>query len=287
MENGEGFREYKGSKVRRLDSEERRFGGVPLGEGSLLLQRNVGEMFRAVATIGNGGRRAASEYLNGHITDVIERLVGLSMQKKDRIAGQWAGRVLSVLGYQCVSAMLKIALGGVEGSGKTWAGEVLARIEESLEKHAEKLGEVNAGYVATREALRELKRRGDVVADPGVIGQIVQKELDLAERYWERLRFYRRQFGDGWEKEVTTEIPRDYFAFEPLTAFCEKSLPMWWESLWPLIKKNNPEFMVALKEGKFPTLGIRKHMCWSRYWKDFRRPLRSLARQRGTGVTAL
>jgi hypothetical protein len=54
--------------------------------------------------------------------------------------------------------------------------------------------------------------------------------------------------------------------------------------LWPLIKKNNPDLLVKLREGKFPTRGIRHHARWSSYRKEFRNFLRTLARIRDSGV---
>ena len=280
----ETFREYRGTKVRRYDAEVRVPGGVLLAEESLSLRRNLDFFFglieKNLGSVRTRARRAAREQLSGNLFAMIDRLIALAEQKRDKVSAQWASRVLSVLVSRCICPLIGIAEGKVEGEGKRSAGESLARVEEVLGKHAKKLDEVNLAYVETKAQLQELGRRRDVVADPGVIGQIVQKELAVAQLYWKWLRFSRRLFGDGWEKEISTEIPREYFAFEPLPAFCEKSCEAWWQLLWPLIKKHNPDFLVGVRAGLFPTLGIRMHARWSRYGDDFRDPLEALARLR-------
>jgi hypothetical protein len=287
MENEETPREHQGTKLRRQDDEVAAPGGVPLAEESLSLRRNLEALFAMSGAIAAGGRSAAREHLSDHLFQMTDGLIALSVQKKDRVAAQWAARALSLLVYRCIDPLLGIAGSEVEGQGKEWAGESLAWMEDVLEKHTKKLEQVNSAYREMKEKIRNLKRRRDVVADPRVIGQIVQKELDLAELYRKRLRFYRRVFGDGWESEISTQIPREYWASEPLADFCEKSLPMWWEFLWPLIKKNNPDLLVEFREGKFPTRGIRHHARWSSYRKEFRSHLRTLARLRKRGGTLI
>jgi hypothetical protein len=284
-QNEGAFRDYRGSKVRRHDDEVFAAGGVPRGEESLSesssVRGNLELLFSKIENIGASGTRTRStarEYLSGHLCQVIDQLTALSVQKKDRVAAQWAVRALSVLGCRSIGFLIDIA--EAEGIGKEWAGESLAWIDDALEKHREKLGKLNPAFSETKKRIQELERRRDVFADPGVIGQIVQKELAKAERYWGLLRFYRRLLGDGWEREIATGIPREYWASEPLVAFCEKSLSAWSAFLWPLIKKNNADFLVGVREGRFPTLGIRRHARWSRYGTEFRRHLLSLAKAR-------
>jgi hypothetical protein len=269
---------------KRKEKEKRVVGGVPFAEESLSLRSNLDLLFSRIENIGATGtraRRAARDHLSGHLFAVIDGLIALGLQKKDRVAAQWAARVLSVLGWRCIKVLLGIAEGEQDTIGKRCAGESLARIDEALEKHREKLVEVNSAFRETKAQIQKLQHRRDIVADPGVIGQIVQKELALAELYREWLRFHRRLFGEEWESELSTQIPREYWASEALPAFCVKSFPMWWAFLWPLIRRNNADFLVGVREGKYPTLGIRREARWSKYGTEFRRHLRSLAKARG------
>jgi hypothetical protein len=279
-EGEETPREHQGTKLRRHDGEVAAPGSVPLAEESLSLRRNLDSLFGTIATIGAGGRSAAREHISGHLLDLIDGLIALAMQRKDRVTAQWAARALSVLVYRCINPLIVIAEGKQDTIGKRLAGGSLALIDDALEKHGDRLEKVNSAFRETEAKIRKLKRRRDIVADPGVIGQVVQKELALAELYWERLRFYRRLFGDGWESEVSTQIPREYWASEPLLAFSEKSKLAWWKFLWPLIKKNNADFLVGVRQGKYPTLGIRRDARWSSYRKEFRRHLRAIAKAR-------
>ena len=270
---------------RRKYKKSRRAGGEPFGEKSLLLRRIVEELFEKMEVIGASGtrgRRAARENISGHVFGVLDRVSALAMQKKDRVVAQWAVQLLSLLVDRCMGNFFRLGTSEVEGQGKERAGDVLARVEMALEKHRRKLERVNSAYVETKAQIQKLKRRADVVADPKVIGRIVQKELATAELYRDALRFYRRLrlLGKDRTLRVRSEVPRKYWETLELEDLCEKSEPQWWAFLWPVIKRNNPDFLAKSRSGEFSSRGVREKACWSRYGPEFRRHLQSLARAR-------
>jgi hypothetical protein len=281
--------------AKRKNKEKRVPGGVPFAEISLSLRSCLDSLFGRIETIGASARSAARDHLTGHLFEAIDRLCNLAFQKKDTVAAQWAAQALSVLAYRCINPV--IGIGSVEQDtiGKRWAGESLARVDDAVEKHRKTLSRVNSTYRETKAKIRKLKLRRDIVAAPGPIGQIVQKELATAEYYRGALLSYRRLLGKNRKSfrtqivkpkqvEMYYKIPREYRRTLKLPDFTEKSEPQWWEFLWPLIKKNNPDLLVELREGKFPTRGIRHHARWSSYRKEFRSHLRTLARLRKGAV---
>jgi hypothetical protein len=79
-------------------------------------------------------------------------------------------------------------------------------------------------------------------------------------------------------------IPQKYWDAVDLAEFSVKSEPEWWKFLWPLIKKNKPNLLAKLREGKFASRGIRFKSRWASYGKEFRNVLRTLARLRSGGI---
>jgi hypothetical protein len=274
-------------KRNRKKKDKRVAGGVPFGEISLSLRSNLDLLFARIeniGAIGTGARRAAWDHLSGHLFETIDHLSVLAVQKKDSVAAQRAAQTLSILVCRCINPLIGIGSAKQDTIGKRCAGESLARVDDAVEKHRKTLSRVNSAYRETKAEIRKLKRRRDIVAAPGPIGKIVQKELATAELYRGKLLFYRRLLGENWEWLVRTWIPSEYWVALKLPDFTEESEPQWWKFLWPLIKKNNPGLLVELREGKFPTRGIRRHARWSSYRKEFRSHLRTLARLRSEEV---
>jgi hypothetical protein len=285
-------------KRKSKKKDKRVGGGIPFGEISLSLRSNLDLLFARIeniGAIGTGARRAAGDHLSGHLFETIDRLSVLAVQKKDSVAAQRAAQTLSILVCRCINRLIGIGSAKQDTIGKRCAGESLARVDDAVEKHRKTLSRVNSAYRETKAEIRRLKLRRDIVAAPGPIGQIVQKELAIAEYYRERLLFYRRLLGKNRKSfrtqivkpkqvEMYYKIPREYRRTLKLPDFTEESEPQWWEFLWPLIKKNNPDLLVELREGKFPTRGIRHRARWSSYRKEFRSHLRTLARLRSGGT---
>ena len=261
---------------------KRVYRGVSPAEISLSLRSCLDSLFGLMETTGAGARRAAWDHLTGHLFETTSRLCALAFQKKDSVAAWRATQTLSVLFCRCIEPLIGIGSAQGDTIGKRWAGESLARVDVAVEKHRKTLGRANSTYRETKAKLGKLRR--DIVAAPGPIGQIVQRELATTELYRDALLFYRRALGENWESLIATRIPREYWLSVELPDLTEKSEPQWWKFLWPLIKKNNPDLLVKLRAGKFPTLGIRRHARWSTYRKEFRNHLRTLARLRKGGV---
>lgn len=181
--------------------------------------------------------------------EAIDRLIDLALQKKDRVAAQWAAQALSVLFCRCSGPLLGIGEGEGEGRGKRRAGESLARVEVAIEKHRKTLERVNSAYRKTKAKIRKVRLRRDIVA-PGLIGQIVQEELATGERYRGQLLFYRRLLGKNWESLIRTRIPREYWVTLELRDFSVTSAGDWFEKLiWPRIKKRQAELLPKLRRG--------------------------------------
>jgi hypothetical protein len=280
---------------KRKKKEKRVAGGVPLGDISLSLRSNLDSLFGWIETIGAGARSAARDHLSGHLLETIDRLCDLAAQKKDRVAGQRAAQALSVLVYRCINPLIGIGSAKQVTGGQLLAGESLMRVRVVIEKHNERLRRVNSAYRETEAKIRKLKLRRDIVADPGVIGQIVQKELATAERYRDELLFYRRLrlLAKNRKSLIRTRISSEYWPAMKLPEFSVKSEPQWWEFLWPLLKKNNPDLLEKLRgdakrkevvwthlDGSSNRQVKSRKLFWKDFQKQFRNHLKALAGQR-------
>ena len=190
-----------------------------------------------------------------------------------------------------IDRFLDLALREKDATAKHWAGALLANISVRIEKYDKKLSEVNAAYCDEKKKIGKL--RTDVLF-PKPIGAAVKRELRKAERYRKRLMYFKTGYGEEWKaavsrhnRESRQKTPAAYFDFAELHEFSQESEPKWWKLLWPLIKENNLGLLTALREGKFPTRGIRQRSRWASYRKEFRNALRTLARLRNGGGTSI
>jgi len=287
-----GQKESMSEKRKRKTPEGKRvLGGVPLAEISLSLRSNLDSLFGLIETIGASARSAARDHLTGHLFETIDRLCNLAFQKKDSVAAQRAAQTLSVLVSRCINPLLGIGSAKGNTIGKRWAGKSLAHVEVAIEKHRKTLGRVNSAYRKTEAKIRKLKLRRDIVAAPGPIGQIVQKELATAEYYRDALLFYRRLLGKNRKSfrtqivkpkqvEMYYKIPRKYRRTLKLPDFSVRSEPQWWEFLWPFIRKKiDVSKMPKLKKRDDEHGGIKQRIRYvSDLQKACRDHLRSLAR---------
>ena len=182
-----------------------------------------------------------------------------------------------------VPALLRLALVEKDSTAKQWAGMMLASIAVGLKKYDKKLGEANAAYLQEKEKILREKQLGQVIVSPKPIMETVQRELTKAEERRRTLRLLKEVFGKTWKQSENLQGLKDYLPFIKLPDF-PKCLGRWWRELWPLIKKNNPDLLEKLREGKFPTRGIRYQSRPSSYRNEFRNALHTLARLRSSGV---
>jgi hypothetical protein len=180
--------------------------------------------------------------------------------------------------------LLRLALSKQENKTKQWAGKMLANSFTSVLKHDKKLSETNKAYLAEKKKISGEKQLVQVLF-PKPISEAVQRELRSGERYRKTLRLLKAAFRKQWKEAARRQnIPEGYWDFAELPDFSQESEPQWWKFLWPLIKKNSPDFLRELRDGKFPTRGIRYQARWASYRKEFRNVLRTLARLRDDGV---
>jgi hypothetical protein len=216
----------------------------------------------------------------------IERLAG-----DDVKAAHSARTELQSLFLATLSQLRRLALDNKDSSAKRWAGELLASIFVSIDKHDEKLSKTNAAYLKEKKKLGKL-RTHVLFATP--IGKAVQRELKTAERYRKTLLLLRAGCGRKWKYAARQQIPEDYWPAIKLPEFSVKSWPQWWKFLWPLIRKNNRALLPKLRsrssraERVKPSdkkSGTRKiNPRWSSYRQEFRNHLKTIARLRSDGV---
>jgi hypothetical protein len=185
-----------------------------------------------------------------------------------------------------VGQLLRLAL-SEENKTQSWAGTILANIGSSVRKHDEKLSATNPAYLAEKKKIEKEKQLAQVLF-PGPISEVAQRELKIAEGYRRRLQLLKAAYGKGWKEAARRQnIPEAYFPLAEFPDFSLKSKTQWekwWKLLWLLIRKNNPVFLQHLREGRFPTLGIRYPAVWKSYRKDFRNVFKTIARLRDGGV---
>jgi hypothetical protein len=182
-----------------------------------------------------------------------------------------------------VPALLRFALEEKDSEAKKWAGTILVSIYASIGKYDKTLCKANAAYLSEKEKIIKEKQLVGVLF-PGPIMEAVQRELMKSEDNRRTLFRLNQVCGRTWIQSANCQGLHDYLPFVKLQDFSLESEPKWWKFLWPVIKKNNPELLTELREGKIPTRGIRYQARWATFRKEFRNALRTLARLRSGGV---
>jgi hypothetical protein len=153
------------------------------------------------------------------LRNVLEQLEPLALDKKDRVAKQWAGRLL-------------------------------AHIYKRIEKHHKKLSKANIAYAeectkvgskSVTSALFPLSRNL----------KVVQRELKKAVRYRKRLILLSGS-KDWRESAKKKRIPEMYWPLVKFPEFSMKSEARWWEFLEPLIQRK-------IDLSKMPPLQVREY----------------------------
>jgi hypothetical protein len=278
------------SKRKRKKKAKRVAGGFPLAEISLSLRSNLDSLFGLMETIGASARSAAWDHLTGHLFETIDRLCALALQKKDTVAAWRAAQALSVLVCRCIHPL--IGIGSAKGGtiGKRWAGESLARVWVAIEKHTKTLSRVNTEYRKTKAKIGKLRR--DIVA-PSAIGQIVQEELAIGERYRHELLYYRRLLGKNRKSfrtqivkprqvEMYYKIPREYRrTLLKLPDFSVRSEGDWFrEWIWPRIKKREAELLPKWQQGAKLRDEAKTGLYLKAFYSQCRNHLKALAKLR-------
>jgi hypothetical protein len=146
-----------------------------------------------------------------------------------------------------ISYALGFALRGKNSIAKRWAGELLASIFVSIQKHDEKLCKTNAAYLKEKKKLGK-KLRTNVVLPKSPVVKVVQRELKKAKRYRERLLIFRRM------------LPRDVaFIIEDKKAIEERK------------RTEKPGALVRLSRDVLRTGEVNKSVPVAEYWKEVAR----------------
>ena len=127
---------------------------------------------------------------------MIDRLCHLAFQKKNTVAARWAAQTLSALVCQCTNPLIRIASVKRDTIGKPkrrciirqrktkrqhslrmrspkeWAGESLARVYGTVQKHTKTLSAVNSAYRKARAKIGKIRR--DIVT-PARSGESCRK----------------------------------------------------------------------------------------------------------------
>ncbi|HWX16597.1 MAG TPA: hypothetical protein VNY07_08425 [Chthoniobacterales bacterium] len=243
---------------------------------------------------------------------MLERVEGDDQEATESVQNELQG-LFGTLGRN----LLRLALDKNGGVAKEWAGDLLGSFYKSIEKHDEKLCEANAKYVNAKKVIGKVRK--DVLFPRDGISAVAQRELNKAEGYRKSLARLKAVFSrelqvptrvrlrdsDGkdlgektvfrtlsseekqkrFEQEAKKRrIPQEYWKTTDLAPFSAKSKTEWWNFLWPLIRKNNPDLLSKLRAGKIASMGIRVKPRWASYRKEFRNHLKTLAHLRSSGV---
>lgn len=218
--------------------------------------------------------------------DRHERLYGLLF----RVIAAGTSAELARVAGNCISALLRIALDGEQdASAKQDAGEFLAELRISLDKHHERLSRSNARYSEVEKRMRKLRIDMLFPTKPSV--QIVRAEFQKVSNYRWRLRLIRSTCGKTWrEKAHKNGIPEQYLAAAKLPDFGVRSESKWWKFLWPLVQSQiDVSQLQPLKQhddGSKGGIKDRRRYA-SDSWNECRGHLRSLARLVDSEVLSL
>jgi hypothetical protein len=206
------------------------------------------------------------------LLEMFERVGG-----KKAHAARVAGNNLNEIVLNSISYTLSLASRGKNSIAKQWAGQLLASIFVTIEKHHKKLIKTNAAYLKEKKRLGKL--RINVLFPKSSTSKTVQGELKKAESHRKRLLLLKGTSGGRWKTVAgKRRIPKKYFVTVDLPEFSVKSEPQWWEFLWPLIRKKI----------NIPKLDLRYKMARKRYASDSEKTARDhlklLARRSDEGV---
>jgi hypothetical protein len=166
--------------------------------------------------------------------------------------GQEARAELQSLLLNTIGQVLRVARGSKDGVAKKWAGELLAIIGVSTDKHDkyDKKLKANAAYAEMKKKLNGKSLTSALF--PTYVCGIAQQELEKAMTYRKRLLLRK-----GWPPALTAEkrkIPKAYWLTMNLPEFSMQTEPQWWEFLCPLIgKKVDLSKMPPLKRREYNT----------------------------------
>lgn len=244
-------------------------------------------------------------------SNMLERVEG-----GDKKATHYARGELQTLFATLSENLLRLAEDKDDSVTKQWAGNLLVSLYKNIEKHDKKLSGTNAKYAEGKKKLGKVRTN---VLLPKGIGAVVQSELkkgedcrkpllvlkacfsrELHEPTRVRLRdsngkdqgqatvfrtLHKKEKQERFKQAAKKAgIPEDYWRTINLPPFSLKSEPEWWEFLWPLIKRNNPDLLGKLRSNASRTEanwsfsdGVSKRELKSRklFWKDFQAQFRN------------
>jgi hypothetical protein len=183
----------------------------------------------------------------GWFVETLERTENMDGEAAHAARGE-----LQALLHKCISNLLRIALKSTRGDARRWAGELLASMRVSIEKHDRKL-KANAAYAEMKKKLSGKSVTSALF--PTYVCGIAQQELKTAERYRNRLLLHKPCAPAL--AAVKREIPKAYWRTMKLPEFSVKHEPTWWKFLKPLIwKKIDLSKMPPLKLREYDTLKV-------------------------------
>jgi len=78
--------------------------------------------------------------------------------------------------------------------------------------------------------------------------------------------------------EIPAAIPNEYLPLTELPKLSKKSGQKWERKLWPLVRKNNPQLLAEIARHR----GYKRvESRWSKYHKEFRQHLYTIAKAHG------
>jgi hypothetical protein len=187
----------------------------------------------------------------------LEHLKRVKPTAVDTICGHWPRKVVKKIPtaelecnrlvvtnflYDCVARLCDLALaeqdirsprrrGNRRKSAKQWAGETLGKVIGSLNKLDQEL-RVNPWYHEAKAKAGKAKH----LKCPSLIRQVMQKELNQAQRYWFVV-----------QTNPTAQIPEEYQCLRKLKSFPEVEEEWFKQCLWPQIKKRKNELLPELQ----------------------------------------
>lgn len=132
---------------------------------------------------------------------------------------------------QMIGELLRLAEQEKESAVQRWAGELLANIYDGFGRYDRKLRKANAGYGDELDRLAGKSLTSALF--PRHVGEMVERELRVAENYRRTIPILVEGLKEGWKQEV----PEKYWLVTQLEEFSVKSSPQWWDFLWPSIKE--------------------------------------------------
>ena len=186
------------------------------------------------------------------------------VESTDEKAASAARVALMDLLFLSVKQLTALGLDNKNSSAR-WAWRLLAGIEVGIDKRRKKFGK---GYEDLRREL-SVVFRNDVWEPASPLYQALHRELWLC-------RFYRREIpfpkAQRYLPELKVPRPEEYRPLMKLPPLSLESWEDWEKHLWPLVKQHNPGLR-ALLQKRYKRAEFR----WSKYRKEFRHHLRTIA----------